>query len=254
MTPPLVVGNWKMNGTQSRCFELAGTIAEHIRVRPTGAEVAVAPPFTGLAAARKALGDSPVQLAAQNCHWELNGAFTGEVSPSMLKELDCAYVIIGHSERRHLLHESDDMIARKITPIIAERMRPILCIGETRDERRSGMTDEIVLGQLRSALKGLANNAIDNLEIAYEPVWAIGTGQNASAEQIREVHSQIRQFMVASFGASRGDAVRILYGGSVKPENAAEIIAIENVNGLLVGGASLEADSFMRIVRAFSAN
>ena len=254
MSPSLVVGNWKMNGSQSDCLDLASKIVSHAKSKPASVQIAVAPPFTALATVAKALRDSDVRLAAQNCHWQLSGAFTGEVSPSMLKELGCEFVILGHSERRHIFHESDDMVAQKIAPAMAQGMRPILCVGETLDERKNQQTFEIIGRQLQSALKGLGNGAIENLEIAYEPVWAIGTGQNATPEQIREVHAQIRQFVNVSFGGSMGDGVRILYGGSVKPDNATTIAAIDQVNGLLVGGASLQAESFLSIVSAFSKN
>jgi triosephosphate isomerase len=252
MSPPLVVANWKMNGGQSESLELARKIVADLKSKPTIAQVVLAPPFTGLAVVGKAVGESNIQLAAQNCHWQLNGAFTGEVSPAMLKELGCAFVILGHSERRHIFHETDSMIAQKVAPAIAQGMRPILCVGETLDERRSQRTFEVIDRQLESALKGLGNGAIDKIEIAYEPVWAIGTGHNATPEQIREVHTHIRKFLCASFGASIGSASRILYGGSVKPDNAAMITEIDEVNGLLVGGASLQAESFLPIVRAFS--
>jgi triosephosphate isomerase (TIM) len=252
MSPPLVVGNWKMNGGQSDGLELARKIVADLNSKPTIAQVVLAPPFTGLAVVGKAVGESNIQLAAQNCHWQVNGAFTGEVSPAMLKELGCAFVILGHSERRHIFHETDGMIAQKVAPVIAQGMRPILCVGETLDERRSQRTFEVIDRQLESALKGLGNGAIDKIEIAYEPVWAIGTGHNATPEQIREVHAHLRKFLCASFGVSIGNASRILYGGSVKPDNAAMIAQIDEVNGLLVGGASLQAESFLPIVRAFS--
>lgn len=254
MTPPLVVGNWKMNGSQADCLHLAREISHDVKSKPATVQVVVAPPFTALAAVGGALHDSKVQLAAQNCHWQLSGAFTGEVSPSMLKELDCEFVILGHSERRHIFHESNDVIAKKIIPVIAQGMRPILCVGETLDERQSRQTFAIIEQQLQSALKELGNGAIENVEIAYEPVWAIGTGHNATTEQIREVHAYIRRFVNNSFGRSNSNGMRILYGGSVKPDNAAMIAAIDEVNGLLVGGASLQAESFLPIVRAFSQN
>jgi triosephosphate isomerase len=254
MTAPLVVGNWKMNGSQADCLQLARKISHDVKSKPAPVQVVVAPPFTALPALGKALHGSKVQLAAQNCHWQLSGAFTGEVSPSMLKELDCEFVILGHSERRHIFHESNDVIARKMMPVIAQGMRPILCVGETLEERQSQQTFEIIERQLESALKGLGNDAIESIEIAYEPVWAIGTGHNATAEQIREVHAYIRRFVNTSLGRSNSSGVRILYGGSVKPDNAAMIAAIDEVNGLLVGGASLQAESFLPIVHAFSKN
>jgi len=252
MTPPLVVGNWKMNGSQADCLHLARKIVRDVKSKPTSAQVVLAPPFTGLAVVGKVLHDSKVQLAAQNCHWQLNGAFTGEVSPSMLRELGCEFVILGHSERRHIFHEGDDMIAQKLAPAIAQGMRPIVCVGETLEERQSQQTFEIIARQLESALKGLGNGAIDKIEIAYEPVWAIGTGHNATPEQIHEAHAHIRQFADTLLGGSNTKRVRILYGGSVKPDNADIIAAIDEVNGLLVGGASLQAESFLSIVRAFS--
>jgi triosephosphate isomerase (TIM) len=252
MTPPLVVGNWKMNGSQADCLHLARQIARDVKSKPAPVQVVVAPPFPALAAVGKALHDSKVQLAAQNCHWQLNGAFTGEVSPSMLKELGCEFVILGHSERRHIFYESDNMIGKKVAPVIAQGMRPIMCVGETLEERQREQTFEIITRQLESALKGLGNDAIEKIEIAYEPVWAIGTGHNATPDQIREVHAHIRHFVGASLGRSNEHSVRILYGGSVKPDNAAMIAGIDGVNGLLVGGASLQAESFLPIARAFS--
>ena len=242
-----------MNGNQVSCIQLARQTVRLLKNLDTGAEVALAPPFTALAAVAQALRQSAVKLAAQNSHWAENGAFTGEVSAPMLSEIDCLFVILGHSERRHVFHESDDMIARKLAPVLAHGMRPILCVGETLSQRRRKKTLNVVTAQLDSALKGLGKGVIDKLEIAYEPVWAIGTGQNATPDQIDRVHSSIRAYLKSSFGNSPGKAVRILYGGSVKPENASTLAAIDEVNGLLVGGASLNAESFAAIVQAFSA-
>ena len=171
----------------------------------------------------------------------------------MLSELGCEFVIVGHSERRHVLHEDDDMISRKLSPVMAHGMRVILCVGETLSERQQEITDEIIIRQLHSALKELSKSAITSVEIAYEPVWAIGTGHNASSHQISAVHSRIREFLTGSFGDS-GRSVRILYGGSVKPENASILAQIDEVDGLLVGGASLHAETFMPIVSAFIKN
>ena len=253
MITPLVVGNWKMNGGQAACIELARQIARLLKNQPSHAEVALAPPFTALACVGQALRQSAIKLAAQNSHWAESGAFTGEVSAAMLGEIGCHYVILGHSERRHLFQESDELIARKLAPVLAHGMRPILCVGETLSQRRRKKTINVVTAQLDSALKGLAKDVIDKFEIAYEPVWAIGTGQNASPEQVDQVHSSIRAYLKSSFGDSKGKAVRILYGGSVKPENASILAAIEEVNGFLVGGASLNAGSFVSIVQAFCA-
>ena len=252
MPAPLVVGNWKMHGGAKAWIELAREIAGELQTHPVAARVAIAPPFMALSLLRSIVENKPVQLAAQNCHWEDSGAFTGEISPTMLQETGCHFVILGHSERRHIFCESDDMIARKIPAVIKHGMRPILCVGETIDERKTGQTKAVVVRQLDSALKGAAEDVIDMVEIAYEPVWAIGTGLNATAEQIRETHSEIREFLNDRFGTNRGEQVRILYGGSVKAENAAMIARIEAVNGVLVGGASLIAAAFVSIVRSFS--
>ncbi|HWP24532.1 MAG TPA: triose-phosphate isomerase [Candidatus Binatia bacterium] len=252
MSRPLVVGNWKMHGGQSDCVERARAIVRELKTKPATAQVVLAPPFTALVAVGKVLRASPVQLAAQNCHWQLSGAFTGEISPAMIRELGCEFVILGHSERRHILHETDDMVAQKIMPAIAQGMRPILCVGETLAERQREQTFSVIGRQLESALKGLGKDAIENIEIAYEPVWAIGTGHNASPEQIREVHAKIRECLAGSFGAAISEKLRILYGGSVKPENAAALAGTDEVNGFLVGGASLQADSFVAIAQAFS--
>lgn len=248
MSRPLVVGNWKMNGTHRECRELAHKIGVELQGTTGSVEVAVAPPFTALSSVAKAKGG--LKLAAQNCHWQESGAYTGEISPSMLAELGCEFVIVGHSERRHVFHEDDQMISRKLGPIIAHGMNAILCVGETLSERQEGSTEEVINRQLHTALKGLDKSAMSKVEIAYEPVWAIGTGQNATGEQISAVHNQIRQFLTISFGDS-GGGVRILYGGSVKPENASMLAEINEVHGLLVGGASLQAETFVPIVSAF---
>ena len=252
MITPLVVGNWKMNGVQSECVQLARQITRQLKRQPARAEVALAPPFTALSLVARVLRNSEVKLTAQNSHWAENGAFTGEVSAPMLREAGCHYIILGHSERRHIFHESDAMIAQKIVPVVAHGMRAILCVGETLSERRRKKTNDVVTFQLDAALKGLAKGVIDNIEIAYEPVWAIGTGLNATTEQISQVHRCLRSYLQSVFGNSKGKAVRILYGGSVKPDNASAIASIDEVNGLLVGGASLKAETFLPVVQAFS--
>ena len=254
MIVPLLVGNWKMNGTRAECVDRAREIAGGLaKARPAG-EIAVAPPYTALAAVKEVLKTADVQLAAQNCHWEDSGAYTGEVSPLMLKESGCDCVILGHSERRHILHETDQMVAQKIAAAWRHALRPIVCVGETLQERRAGRTWTVIGRQLRVALKAAAKAAIETVEIAYEPVWAIGTGQNATPEQIGEVHDQIRKFVVKVFGAEKGGRVRILYGGSVKPENAAALMSTPEVNGLLVGGASLNPDTFLSIAQSINSS
>ena len=249
---PLVVGNWKMHGNAQACIQLAREIDQTVHNNPVSAQVAIAPPFTALLPVKQILQQRPIALAAQNCHWESSGAFTGEISPSMLGEIGCELVILGHSERRHIFGESDDMIARKILAVLKHGMRPILCVGETLEQRKAGQTTAVIARQLDSALKGVPEDGIDRLEIAYEPVWAIGTGLNASAEQIHETHAEIRKSLNARFGAAKGGQVRILYGGSVKADNVEMIAQIEAVNGVLVGGASLMAESFISILRSFS--
>ena len=250
MSIPLIVGNWKMHGTRPECVERASTIVCSLDRKSGGVEIAVAPPYIALASVKETLKDTGVRLAAQNCHWEDRGAYTGEISPVMLKEVGCDCVILGHSERRHILNETDKMVAQKITAALRHGLRPIVCVGETVGERRAGRTRTVIGRQLRIALKAMAKAAIENIEIAYEPVWAIGTGQNATPEQVGEVHSQIRNFLLKSFGAEEGNRVRILYGGSVKPDNAASLMSAPEVNGLLVGGASLDPDAFLSIVRS----
>ena len=251
MTIPLVVGNWKMHGDQTECVKLARAIAHLKRRRPARVQLAVAPPFTALAAVKKTLRRTGIGIAAQNCHWQDSGAFTGEVSPVMLREIGCDMVILGHSERRHIFHESDADIARKVAAALRHRLRVILCVGETLAERRLGRTAKVITRQLRIALKEIARNAIDDIDIAYEPVWAIGTGQNAMPVQIARVHRRIRRVLTARFGKAAGSRVRILYGGSVKPDNAAPLARTAEVSGFLVGGASLAAESFITIARCF---
>jgi triosephosphate isomerase len=252
MTVPLVVGNWKMNGKLAESAVLAKSIVSHLKTKPANAEIAIAPPFTALAAVGDEVRNSPLKLAAQNCHWEPSGAFTGEVSAPMLSEIGCHFVILGHSERRQFFYETDDMISKKLIAVNTQNMRAILCVGETLDQRQAGKTIDIVTTQLDSALKGLSKGVIENLAIAYEPVWAIGTGLNANPEQVSEVHNCIRIHLQSGFGTSSGSAVRLLYGGSVKPENAAGLAKLDEVNGFLVGGASLQAEPFLAIADAFN--
>jgi triosephosphate isomerase len=232
-----------MHGTQSDCLERARQIAEDLNQKPASVEVAVAPPFTALAAVKEAIRNSKIHLAAQNCHWQEKGAFTGEVSPTMLRDIGCDFVILGHSERRHLFHESDSLVAHKLAAALANGLRIILCVGETLRERRSRQTSRIISRQLRIALKGVMRNAIDKIEIAYEPVWAIGTGRTATPELAQEAHAFVKRLI----------DVPVLYGGSVKPENAEALLSRPDVDGALVGGASLEGDSFTAICRAAAA-
>jgi triosephosphate isomerase len=211
-------------------------------------QVAVAPPFTALAAAAEALRGGPVELCAQDVHWEKQGAFTGEVSAAMLADVGCRHAIVGHSERRQLFGETDETVRRKVGALLAAGLRPIVCVGELLAEREAGRTLEVAGRQLRAALAGLPAEPVAALTVAYEPVWAIGTGKTATAAQAQEVHAALRAILRELVGAT-ADAVRIQYGGSVKPENAAELMAQPDVDGALVGGASLVAGDFARIVK-----
>ena len=246
---PLVVGNWKMHGTLAEASTLAREVLNGAG-ELAGVELALAPPFTALSTVAAITRDSAVALAAQNVHWEMRGAFTGEVSPEMVRELGCRYVILGHSERRHIFNESDEMVAKKVAAAASIGLEPIVCVGETLDERQADKTSAVISRQLKSALKGLGKDVIKLVSIAYEPVWAIGTGQNATPEQVEAVHRQIRGLLGELWQKEQARSRRILYGGSVKPENAAELARVPEVNGFLVGGASLKAESFLSIARA----
>ena len=248
---PLVVGNWKMNGTLRESAMLAGAIVKGLRSTVDKVQVVLAPPYTALNQVYQVIRRTAIELAGQNCHWEAKGAFTGEVSPTMLRDAGCHYVIVGHSERRHIFQESNRDVALKVLRALESQLRVILCVGETLEERDKGLTASVISRQIRLALNGVGKSDIGNVEIAYEPVWAIGTGRNASPEQITRVHERIRRLLVTSFGHKFGKRVRILYGGSVNPENAAALAAAPEVNGLLVGGASLKAASFLSVIRCY---
>lgn len=248
MNQPLVVGNWKMNGTLSQASSLANAIVQGFTQKRPRAALVLAPPATALVTVQQRIAGSGISLAGQNCHWEDSGPFTGEISPMMLSDLGCTYVIVGHSERRHIFNESDESIAKKLTAAIRNNIRPILCVGETLDQRKAGRTMEAIMRQIQIALKQLNRNDIGRLEIAYEPVWAIGTGHNADPDQIAEVHGGIRSYLTNSFAET---SVRILYGGSVNPENANALAKISEVNGLLVGGASLKPEVFLAVIPCF---
>jgi len=212
-------------------------------------EVAVAPPFTALLAVRKEIEGSPIRLAAQNLYWEEKGAFTGEISPIMLKEVGCHYVIIGHSERRQIFAETDETVNRRIKAALAHRLKVIFCIGETLQEREGEKTFSVIEKQIEGGLKGLGDQEIRNTVIAYEPVWAIGTGKTATPEQAEEVHGFIRRKLGKLYSREVSEEIRIQYGGSVTPENIRGLMDQPNIDGALVGGASLKADSFSKIVR-----
>ena len=212
-------------------------------------EVAVAPPFTALYAVHKELEGSPIRLAAQNLYWEEKGAFTGEVSPLMLKEVGCDYVIIGHSERRQFFGETDEIVNRRIKAALAQGLKVIFCIGETLREREEGKTFSVIESQMEGGLKGLDDKKMRNMAIAYEPVWAIGTGKTATPEQAEEVHRFIRKKLEKLYSREVSEEIRIQYGGSVTPENIKGLMNQPNIDGALVGGASLKAETFSKIVR-----
>jgi len=245
---PFIAGNWKMNKTVGEALDLVRRLKAALS-GVKGVEVAVAPPFTALFAVRKELEGSPILLAAQNLYWEEKGAFTGEVSPSMIKEVGCSYVIIGHSERRQLFGETDETVNRRIKAVLAQGLKIIFCIGETLKEREEGKTFPVIERQVEGGLKGMGDKEMRNMVVAYEPVWAIGTGKTATPEQAEEVHRFIREKLGKFYPQEITEEVRIQYGGSVTPENVKGLMNQPNIDGALVGGASLKAESFSKIVR-----
>jgi triosephosphate isomerase len=243
-----VCGNWKMFKTRAEAQELVRALSPLVAGAGERVQVAVAPPFTALAAAAEALAGTRIELAAQNCHWEAQGAFTGEVSPKMLSDACVTHCIVGHSERRQLFGETDEGVRKKTVALLGAGLLPIVCVGETLAEREAGKTLEVVARQVRGALAGVAAADVARLTLAYEPVWAIGTGKTATTAQAQEVHAAIRNLLRELAGGA-ADEVRIQYGGSVKPDNAAELMAQPDVDGALVGGASLKAADFSQIVK-----
>ena len=248
MRTPLVVGNWKMHGTLAETRALTTALRDGLK-RPGRVEVAVCPPFTALAAAAEVLAGGPILLGAQNCHHEPSGAHTGEIAPPMLVELGCRFVLCGHSERRREMAESDEQIKLKVGAALRHGLTPILCVGETAEERRQGLTFTTVEGQLRAGVAGLDAATLGRCVLAYEPVWAIGTGVNATPAQAAEVHGYLRGLLSEVGSKDTAQTMRILYGGSVKADNADALLAEQDIDGALVGGASLTAPGFIGIVR-----
>ena len=246
MRRPLIAGNWKMYKTVTAGVALAREIAEGLR--PADPEVVVFPPATALHAVAQALKGTAVKVGGQNMHFAREGAFTGEISPLMLTDAGCTHVLIGHSERRHVFGEDDETIAKKTRSAADGGLIPVVCVGETLPERESRRTLEVVERQVERALRQQSADEVGRLAVAYEPVWAIGTGQVATPEQAQEVHAFIRKRIAHSHGDPVAAAVRILYGGSVKPDNIAGLMALADVDGVLVGGASLDAGPFLKIV------
>jgi triosephosphate isomerase len=245
---PLIAGNWKMFKTGPEAAAAARELAREV-AGAQAVEVMIAPPFTALEAVHAALQGSAIALGAQNTHWEDSGAFTGEIAPPMLKAAGCRFVIIGHSERRQLFGEDDRGVNRKVHAVRRHGMVPVVCVGETEAQRDAGQTFSVLDKQLRLGLENIAlGNPLD-VVVAYEPVWAIGTGKTASDHQAQEVHDRIRRLLAELLGADLAAGVRILYGGSVKPGNVAGLMAMPDIDGALVGGASLDPQTFARIVR-----
>jgi len=254
MRKKLIAGNWKMHlvPVEARAL-IAGLRAEIDRDAATLAkdrDVMVAPPAILVPAVAQALAGSSIMLGAQNMHYEDKGAFTGEVSPPMLRAYGVTHVVLGHSERRHVFHEPDELINRKVLAALHHRMTPILCVGETQEEHDSGRATEVVARQIQHGLEGVSDEHIVAVVIAYEPVWAIGTGRNATPEQAESIHRAIRGGLLERYGRERTEMIRILYGGSVTAENVDSLVSRPDIDGALVGGASLKVESFARIVRA----
>ena len=252
MRRPLISGNWKMNLNHYEAITIVQKLVYTIpKETYETVDVSVHPPFTDIRSVQTVIeADSlDIYLGAQHCHWEDNGAYTGEISPVFLSKLDVDYVVCGHSERRELFGETDEMVAAKVAAILRHEMLPIMCVGETLDEREAGITEDKVLAQVRAGLAGRSAEEVASLVIAYEPIWAIGTGRTATSDDAQAVCAAIRSAVSSDWGSDAGAAVRIQYGGSVKSGNTAELMAMPDIDGALVGGASLDADEFARIVQ-----
>lgn len=246
MRTPIIAGNWKMNKGVKEASELIEAIKELDLSKDV--EAVVCPPAIDLHYVSYLLEDTSIQVGAQNMHYEESGAFTGEISPTMLKDIGVQYVILGHSERREYFEETDELINKKVLSALAHDLKPILCCGETLEEREAGREEHIVGGQVVKCLEGVKEADFDNIVIAYEPIWAIGTGKTASSDDAEKMCAFIRKLIGETHGDNAAAAVRIQYGGSVKPANVAEIMSKDNIDGALVGGASLEAESFGKLV------
>ncbi|KAB3530183.1 triose-phosphate isomerase [Alkaliphilus serpentinus] len=245
MRKPIIAGNWKMHKTIEEAIELVKGIKEE--ANKTDVEVVACCPFTVLSEVKRTITGSRVKLGAQNLHWEEEGAYTGEISATMLRNIGVEYVIIGHSERRQYFHETDDTVNKKVLKAIEKELKPIMCVGETLEEREGDKTFEVVKTQTLGGLKDVSAAAMKDIVIAYEPVWAIGTGKTASSEDANKVISYIREVIKEKYDDTVSEMVRIQYGGSVKAANASEIMAESDIDGALVGGASLDAGSFVEI-------
>jgi triosephosphate isomerase len=248
MRRPIIAGNWKMNKNTGEAIELANAIKRAL-FEEQACDIVLCPPHTALGDVAETIQDSNIALSAQNCHWEDSGAYTGEVSVLMLKDLGCKYIIVGHSERRQYFGEDNQTVNKKVKAVLKEGLLPIMCIGERLEERESGKTFDVVRDHIEGGLKDISADDILKIIIAYEPVWAIGTGKTATPEQAEEVHKFIREKLSELYSGEIAALVRIQYGGSVKPENIEKLMKEPDIDGALVGGASLKADSFVKIVK-----
>ena len=247
MRKPMIAGNWKMNNTIVEGENLVNTIKSGVH-SINGVDMLVCPPFTALSAIAACVDRTNIELGAQNMYSATDGAFTGEISPLMIKDIGCRFVILGHSERRAIFHETDKMINEKAKVALQYNLLPIICVGETLEQREKGNAKDIVKTQIDGALKDLSTDEVQTIIIAYEPVWAIGTGRTATPGQAEEMHMYIRQLIAQKYDRSTADNLRILYGGSVKPENITDLMKQENIDGGLIGGASLKAEAFIQMV------
>jgi len=253
MRRKFVAGNWKMNTLRQSAVDLAATLARELAAGAADVQVAVCPPFSYLVPVSEAIRGSGVELGAQNACYEKPGAFTGETGVDMLKDVGCAWVILGHSERRAIFGETDELIAKKVKASLAGGLQVILCLGETLVQRQHGQTEAVLESQLAGSLAGVSAGDLAQMVIAYEPVWAIGTGVVATTEQAESAHAHLRRWLANRYNPVQAQAMRILYGGSVKPDNALALLSQPDIDGALVGGASLKAADFLAIVRAASA-
>ncbi len=249
MRKRIIAGNWKMNKTLDEAVGLVESLKEKVG-KQTSVDVVLCPPFTNLKSVHDIISDSPIGLGAQNIFWEEKGAFTGEISADMLKSVGCDYVILGHSERRQFFHETDETVSKKIQRALQANLTPIVCVGEMLSQREAGETQDVVGSQIKGCLQTLSKEQVSRLIIAYEPIWAIGTGVVATPEQAQDVHSFIRTKLTELYDEDLAQSVRIQYGGSMKPGNASELLSQPDIDGGLIGGASLDANSFLGIIQA----
>ena len=246
----IIAGNWKMHNNLSESQNLVTKLVNGLNDQNINREVIICPPFTSLTEVSNLLSGTKIELGAQNMHFENKGAFTGEISADMLKSIGCKYVILGHSERRNIFGETDELINRKIKRALISELTPIFCMGETLEQREDGITNDVIKKQISEGMKGLSEEDVNKIIIAYEPIWAIGTGKTATPDQAQEVHKFIRSLLRENFSENSSQNIPVLYGGSVKPDNAEDLLAKEDIDGVLVGGACLDVDSFISIINA----